>query len=1331
MKREKVLLLTIIFIFLISASLNIAVLAETRTKQASIYRSNGDFIEGWNWLRDSALQHYAEWTFDEITPGSEDLVLEMTALATDRPSGGRGFEAKFTLIYGFPGSGNMGGVFKTKVVTLPNVSPAGDPLGYNCQGQVTVDRAFIPNASAILFRIERESAQDNHIAFKKDSIVLMVEEEEFVEEDEEPPLEGDQLPETDTWGGAILIQPGTYTGRLGEEDSEGHRDNDDYYRLEVEKGQLITLQLIIPGNASYNLSLLNPNRNSRGSSITQRDTKTLDYVADSSGTWYIRISRSSGEGEYQLSLEIENQNDADSGQDTGDSYQEAIPISSGTYNGLLKAGDNDDYYRLEVEKGQLITLQLIIPGNASYNLSLLNPNRNSRGSSITQRDTKTLDYVADSTGTWYIRVSRSSGEGEYQLSINVEDQNDADSGQDTGDSYQEAIPISSGTYKGLLKAGDNDDYYSINLVEDEQISLELTVPGNASYNLTLLNPNRNSRGSSVTQLDTKTLDYVADSTGTWYIRVSRSSGEGEYQLLVNDITIGSEGEENHPPIISSLITSQNVVEANQIANITCHASDQDGDTLTFSWTATGEVVGGNNSSLSWSAPDTAGTYNIICTVNDGMGGEDSSSVNIVVTSGTGGDDSTCSFTLSSYEAHFSSSGGNGEFTVTPSSSDCQWTAESDSSWIQINSGGAGPGSKVVTFSVQENGTEEERIAHITIGNEIYSIIQEIEITLTLPQPNGESIPYLTSCRGACGSGCPDTCVSLPDLTIRVPDPINELSHYLLTYTGVTECGTHAGCRWHDACFDQCKILGEEGDFDPMHDLCSAKVVQRYGAADGASWAMGNDPYDGYLLFSNEPSQEGPFPGSVHSLEEANYRIDIETGSIPGAGTDANVYLTLFGTDGSSSTEVLLDNSGINDFEMGSYDTFFVRLKNFEDINRIRLRHDNSFSISGSISIGDIIPSSLSIDNLLPGSFTIDDLIPVKISLDDLNTGNLSLDDLIPESYTIDDLIPGSFSIDDVIPSNISLDDLKPGSFTINDIISDSLSSISGFVSSILSLADIDLGNFTLSDLVPGSISLDDIIPGSISISDLIPGSYSIDDLKPGNITLGDFAPGSVTWEDIKPGSITLADLIPGSFSLDDIIPGDFLAGWFVKSVRIMNQDTGQLWHFKVNRWLAEDEGDGLIDVQFTPSHKDERDYQIEVYTGEISSVFPMGEGTDSDIYITLFGTNGFNTGEIYLNYPNQNNFEAGAHDVFCFIRSANIGELHRIILRSDYSGIGSDWYCEKIKVKEVTQGAENGEWYIPGIPKPLNWESGTGRVWEIPVNAWLTDGNPVRTCYPR
>jgi len=155
-----------------------AALGSEQNFVATEFRSNGDLISGWYWLRDQALQQYAEWTFEGIPAGAEDLTLEITALATDRAIGGRWVPTEFRLIYGFPGSGKMGGVFETKMVALPNVSPPNDPLGYTCRSVVTISRSAFPGASTLVFRVERTSPDANHVAFNKGSIVILSASEE-------------------------------------------------------------------------------------------------------------------------------------------------------------------------------------------------------------------------------------------------------------------------------------------------------------------------------------------------------------------------------------------------------------------------------------------------------------------------------------------------------------------------------------------------------------------------------------------------------------------------------------------------------------------------------------------------------------------------------------------------------------------------------------------------------------------------------------------------------------------------------------------------------------------------------------------------------------------------------------------------------------------------------------------------------------------------------------------------------------------------------------------------------------------------------------------------
>ncbi len=149
--------------------------------EAVSFESNGDLIHGWYWLRDLNLSHRAWWTFEGIPEGAEDVVLEITCLATDRAGGGGGFPATFRIAYGFPGAGMMGGVFEVQEVTLPNVSPPEDSLGYTCRGTVAIPRTT-PGLSVgtLTVFVERIAPHGPHVAFHQGSIVLYLGEPESV-----------------------------------------------------------------------------------------------------------------------------------------------------------------------------------------------------------------------------------------------------------------------------------------------------------------------------------------------------------------------------------------------------------------------------------------------------------------------------------------------------------------------------------------------------------------------------------------------------------------------------------------------------------------------------------------------------------------------------------------------------------------------------------------------------------------------------------------------------------------------------------------------------------------------------------------------------------------------------------------------------------------------------------------------------------------------------------------------------------------------------------------------------------------------------------------------
>jgi hypothetical protein len=146
-----------------------------------------------------------------------------------------------------------------------------------------------------------------------------------------------------------------------------------------------------------------------------------------------------------------------------------------------------------------------------------------------------------------------------------------------------------------------------------------------------------------TDPDNDALTYTWTTTGgaisgtgdtiTW----TAPTTEGSYSVTVNV----SDGEEtvsdscniqvvNTPPVITSLTPSTTELPPEGSCTIGCAASDADGDTLTYAWTASGGAISGAGNSVSWTAPPTEGTYTISVEVGDGHGGTASESCDIVV-----------------------------------------------------------------------------------------------------------------------------------------------------------------------------------------------------------------------------------------------------------------------------------------------------------------------------------------------------------------------------------------------------------------------------------------------------------------------------------------------------------------------------------------------------------------------------------------------------------------------------------------------------------------------------------------------------------------------------
>jgi hypothetical protein len=77
---------------------------------------------------------------------------------------------------------------------------------------------------------------------------------------------------------------------------------------------------------------------------------------------------------------------------------------------------------------------------------------------------------------------------------------------------------------------------------------------------------------------------------------------------------------DHPPAIAGLEAPEMIIPSGA-CQIVCIASDRDGDALSYNWSASGGSISGTGASVNWTAPNSAGSYNVTVTVTDGRGEE--------------------------------------------------------------------------------------------------------------------------------------------------------------------------------------------------------------------------------------------------------------------------------------------------------------------------------------------------------------------------------------------------------------------------------------------------------------------------------------------------------------------------------------------------------------------------------------------------------------------------------------------------------------------------------------------------------------------------------------
>ena len=178
----------------------------------------------------------------------------------------------------------------------------------------------------------------------------------------------------------------------------------------------------------------------------------------------------------------------------------------------------------------------------------------------------------------------------------------------------------------------------------------------------------------------------------------------------------------------------------------------------------------------------------------------------------------------------------------------------------------------------------------------------------------------------------------------------------------------------------------------------------------------------------------------------------------------------------------------------------------------------------------------------------------------------------------------------------------------------------------------------------------------------------------------------------------------------------FCSGWFLDKVIIVNMATSEKYYFLCGRWLASSEEDGKIVRELTARDADgescleTKQYGITISTGDRD-----GAGTSANVSITLCGENGNSGPHILDGEP----FERSSDAKFQ-IEAVDLGNIRKIRIGHDNSGIAAGWFLEKIKIEDLSEDGEEEE-EVEEEESILDLQSKIPKLWFSLCGRWLSD----------
>ncbi|XP_071887382.1 lipoxygenase homology domain-containing protein 1 isoform X3 [Anas platyrhynchos] len=416
---------------------------------------------------------------------------------------------------------------------------------------------------------------------------------------------------------------------------------------------------------------------------------------------------------------------------------------------------------------------------------------------------------------------------------------------------------------------------------------------------------------------------------------------------------------------------------------------------------------------------------------------------------------------------------------------------------------------------------------------------------------------------------------------------------------------------------------------------------------------------------NEIVRELPAEGTLVTevMPVIKYRVTVCTGMVSGSGTDANVFVCLIGDQGDTGERVLYKCiNNVNKFEKGNADEFFVEAVTLKQVRRVRIGHDGKGGSSGWYLAKVIVR-----EEGQPESEAVE--FPCYRWLDKNEDDGQIVRELVPagESPMLKNV---SYHI------SVKTGDI-PGASSDSKVFIKLYGEKADTSKEPLLVSDNDLGNYFERGRVD-EFTLDTMDIGKIEAADVG---------KIYKIRIGHDGKGIGDGWFLE--SVTLKRLAV-KINESDKKKKKKKKSEEVEEEEAKAEEVMDVYTFVAHRWLAKDEGDKELVVELVPdgeSALEENTYEVHVLTGTV-----WGAGTDSNVFLSIYGVGRGDTGERQLKRSNNlNKFEKGQVDVFT-IKAIDLGELKKLRIRHDNSGGSPSWFLERVEIVDLK---ESTTYYFP------------------------------------